>query len=50
MGAARDHLAVDQNAVAIENDEIEVSVQNPRFQDLSSSGTQYNSSRWSTSL
>jgi hypothetical protein len=41
MNAARNHFAVDQHAIAVENDEIEWLAQ-----DLSSSsGTQYNSSR-----
>jgi hypothetical protein len=46
MRAARNHFAVDQHAVAIENNEIDVRAQDRRDQDLSSSsGTQYNSSR-----
>jgi hypothetical protein len=51
MRAARDHLAADQHAVAVEDDEVEALIDVwSRFlhadQDLSSSsGTQYNSSR-----
>jgi hypothetical protein len=47
MGSAGDDLAVDQHAVAVENDEVKVHVDRGlRDQTLSSSsGTQYSSSR-----
>ena len=46
MGTTRDDFAVDQHAVAIENDEIEMVQSWCCGQDLSSSsGTQYNSRR-----
>ena len=46
MRAAGNHLAVDQHAVAVKDDEIEMAFKAHATQVLSSSsGTQYNSSR-----